>query len=102
MIAAPCPWSRRCVTCPALQARPTARTRAGRTTGNIAHTLLFGLDAEKQNNGSRAYTGDTGPLDIQNLANKEYVSTCYQAVGDRNQCLYGQERTVALTAKYRF
>lgn len=36
------------------------------------------------------------------LANKEYVSTCYQAVGDGNQCLYGQERTAVLNARYRF
>ena len=49
---------------------------------------------------------DTGPwrfaLNVQNLADKEYVSTCYQSVGDGSQCLYGQERTVALNAKYRF
>jgi len=49
---------------------------------------------------------ETGPwrfaLNVQNLANKEYVSTCYQAVGDGNQCLYGQERIAALTARYRF
>ncbi|ADP15923.1 TonB-dependent siderophore receptor family protein 8 [Achromobacter xylosoxidans A8] len=49
---------------------------------------------------------ETGPwrfaLNVQNLANKEYVATCYQAVGDGNQCLYGQERTAVLNARYRF
>ncbi len=49
---------------------------------------------------------ETGPwrfaLNVQNLANKEYVSTCYQAVSDGSQCLYGQERTAVLTARYRF
>ncbi|MGS1005769.1 TonB-dependent siderophore receptor [Achromobacter anxifer] len=49
---------------------------------------------------------DTGPwrfaLNVQNLANKEYVSTCYQSVGDGSQCQYGQERTLVLNARYRF
>lgn len=49
---------------------------------------------------------DTGPwrfaLNVQNLADKEYVATCYQSVGDGSQCQYGQERTVVLNARYRF
>jgi len=49
---------------------------------------------------------DSGPwrvaLNVQNLADKEYVSTCYASVGDGNQCLYGQERTAVLSARYRF
>lgn len=53
-----------------------------------------------------AISYDTGPwrlaLNVNNLANKEHVATCYQSVGDGNQCLYGQERTVVLSARYRF
>lgn len=49
---------------------------------------------------------DTGPwrvaLNVRNLANKEHVATCFESVGGGNQCLYGQERTVVLSAKYRF
>lgn len=49
---------------------------------------------------------DTGPwrlaLNVQNLANKEHVATCFESVGGGNQCLYGQKRTVVLSAKYRF
>ncbi|ADP15922.1 TonB-dependent siderophore receptor family protein 7 [Achromobacter xylosoxidans A8] len=49
---------------------------------------------------------DSGPwrfaLSAQNLADKEYVSTCYQSASDGSQCQYGQERTAVLSARYRF
>lgn len=49
---------------------------------------------------------DTGPwrlaLNIRNLTDKEHIATCFESVGGGNQCLYGQERTAVLSARYRF
>ncbi|MFZ5507576.1 MAG: TonB-dependent siderophore receptor [Pseudomonadota bacterium] len=41
-------------------------------------------------------------LNVNNLANKEHIATCFESVGGGTQCLYGQVRTIVLGARYRF
>ncbi|KQB57532.1 TonB-dependent siderophore receptor [Acidovorax sp. SD340] len=53
-----------------------------------------------------AISYDTGPwrlaLNVSNLMDKEHVVNCIESVGGSKICKYGQERTVVLSAKYRF
>ncbi len=53
-----------------------------------------------------AVSYDTGPwriaLNVNNLANKAHVVTCYDVINAGKYCNYGQERTAILNLRYRF